>query len=58
MITPEKPKPDGEEKYHDYVTNRIPWFVHGMWVLFWIMAIGYILTWLVPALRREILGPP
>lgn len=58
MTTSEQPKPDGEEKYHNYVTNKIPWFVHVMWVIFWILAIGYLLTWFVPSLQREILNPP
>ncbi len=52
-----KSETETENKFHDYVTHKIPWFVHLMWVTFWVLAIGYVLTWLVPALQREILSP-
>ena len=57
MTNPEKAPKEGEGGFHNYITNKIPWFVHLLWILFWIFAVGYVLIWLVPALQREILSP-
>jgi hypothetical protein len=40
------------------VTNRIPWFVHALWIIFWIMAITYVLSYQFPVIRTEFLNPP
>ena len=50
--------PEVENRHHTYVTNRIPWFVHVLWALFWILAIAYVLVYQFPAIRHEILTPP
>ena len=50
--------PEEENKHHDYVSHTIPWYVHILWICFWILAISYVLIYQVPALRREILSPP
>jgi hypothetical protein len=42
-----------ERTHHRYVTNRIPWYVHLLWFCFWALAIGYIVSYLIPALRNE-----
>jgi len=55
---PENAPPEEENKHHTYVTNRIPWFVHVLWILFWMMAIAYILTYQLPVIRTEFLNPP
>jgi len=55
---PENTTPEEENKNHTYVTNRIPWFVHAIWVMFWIMAIAYVLTYQFPVIRTEFLNPP
>lgn len=47
-----------EHREHRYVGNAIPWYVHVLWLVFWIFALSYIFTYLVPAMRREILAPP
>jgi len=49
---------EAESQHHTFVTNRIPWYVHVMWILFWILAIAYVLIYLFPALQEEILTPP
>jgi hypothetical protein len=48
-----EPMPPGEEeaRYHTYVTHRIPWFVHLMWVAFWIGLVWYVVWYAIPAAR-------
>lgn len=58
MPTPENPPAEVENKNHRYTTNTIPWFVHVLWLLFWILAVSYVLVYLFPALRVEIVSPP
>lgn len=47
-----------EQRYHGYVGNRIPWYVRGIWLLFWIFAVYYVVTYLFPAIQVELLAPP
>jgi len=47
-----------EHQYHHYTGNRIPWYVRLLWVLFWIFAVYYTLSYLFPALRVELTTPP
>ena len=47
-----------ESQYHTYVGTRIPWYVRLIWVLFWIFAVYYVITFLFPDLQREIFNPP
>ena len=47
-----------ENRYHDYVGNRIPWYVRLIWVLFWCFAVYYTIAYLFPAIRVELLTPP
>ena len=55
---PDNPPPQEENKNHTFITNRIPWYVHLIWVTYWIMAIAYALTYQFPVLRTEFLNPP
>ncbi len=54
----DKTTPEQENKYHCYTGNAIPWFVRGIWIVFWIYAITYVVVWLLPALQSELLSPP
>ncbi|HUS37893.1 MAG: hypothetical protein WBF93_16475 [Pirellulales bacterium] len=47
-----------ESRFHTYVSSRIPWYVRLIWLLFWIMAIYYVIRYLFPELQTEILTPP
>jgi hypothetical protein len=49
---------DVEHQFHHYTGNRIPWYVRLLWILFWIFAIYYTLSYLFPALRVELTSPP
>lgn len=52
-------KPAEQElRYHTYVSHVIPWYVRLIWLVFWIFAIGYIVTNFLPAIQRELLTPP
>jgi hypothetical protein len=58
MSTIENKPPEVENQNHRYVGSKIPWFIHLLWVSFWIFWIIYVLTYLFPALRTEIVTPP
>ncbi len=47
-----------EHQFHHYTGNRIPWYVRLLWILFWVFAVYYTLTYLFPALRIELTPPP
>lgn len=47
-----------ESRHHHYTGRAIPWAVRLMWVLFWSFAAYYVLSFLLPALRTELLSPP
>jgi hypothetical protein len=54
----DNPPPEEENKNHRYLGSDIPWYVHVMWVIFWLFAITYTLVYLLPKLQPEILSPP
>jgi len=58
MQKPENLPADVEAKNHRYVGHAIPWYVRLIWVGFWVLAVFYVLRWLVPAFRTEIVTPP
>jgi hypothetical protein len=58
MAEPETTTAGEEHRYHYYTGSTIPWFVHLLWVLFWCVAVVYVVRFLVPALEAELLAPP
>jgi hypothetical protein len=58
MTAPENRTAQQEHDEHRYAGHEIPWYVHLLWVTFWIVALSYIFTFLVPAMRHEIVTPP
>ncbi|MCX7419948.1 MAG: hypothetical protein NT013_10470 [Planctomycetia bacterium] len=58
MTQLEESPPEVENRFHHYISNRIPWYVHLMWVLFWVFVVGYVLSFLLPALKVELVTPP
>lgn len=58
MATPEDRSPEAENRNHTYFGSEIPWFVHVLWVGFWLFAMGYLLVYALPALQEELLSPP
>lgn len=55
---PQPATAEAEHQFHHYTGNRIPWYVRLLWVLFWIFATYYTLSYLFPALRVELTAPP
>lgn len=47
-----------EHRYHSYTGNRIPWYVRVFWIGFWVFAIYYVISYLLPALQTEIIIAP
>ncbi|MFO0789022.1 MAG: hypothetical protein U0805_06155 [Pirellulales bacterium] len=47
-----------ESRFHNYVGNRIPWYIRLLWLGFWVFAIYYVIKYLFPDLQTEILNPP
>jgi hypothetical protein len=57
-MSPENTSAEVEHQHHNYVGNRIPWYVRGMWIGFWIFAIVYTIRFLFPALQVELIQRP
>lgn len=47
-----------EHQNHHYTGNRIPWYVHLLWVSYWVFAIAYAVKYFVPDLQVEMISPP
>ncbi|MBX3427357.1 MAG: hypothetical protein KF688_16885 [Pirellulales bacterium] len=47
-----------ESRFHNYVGNRIPWYVRLLWLGFWVLAVVYVIKYLFPILPVEIADPP
>ncbi len=55
MTTPSSPTSLEEERqHHTYSTNRIPWYVHLMWISFWVFTAYYLIRYLFPAIQVEL----
>jgi hypothetical protein len=59
MLSPSE-KNDAEQdlRFHTYSSHVIPWYVRVMWLVFWVFAIGYAISYFVPAIQSELLTPP
>lgn len=55
---PDNSPAEVEQRYHDYVSNDIPWYVRLIWLGFWILAISVVVQHLFPALKVELFQPP
>ena len=47
-----------EQQHHSYTGNVIPWYVRLIWLLFWIFAIYYAISYFLPAIQAELLKGP
>lgn len=54
----EQSSPQAEHRYHHYTGNRIPWYVRLIWLLFWCFAVYYVVVYLFPSIRVELVAPP
>jgi hypothetical protein len=57
MMQPDSSRAEIENRHHHYVGYRIPWYVHLLWVLFWVFAVVYVLRYLFPEIRKEFRKP-
>jgi hypothetical protein len=57
-MLPQNTSAEVEHQHHNYIGNRIPWYVRGMWIGFWIFAIIYTIRFLFPALQVELFQRP
>ena len=44
-----------DNKFHNYTSNAIPWYVRMIWLGFWVFAIAYTIRFLFPALQTELI---
>lgn len=58
MAAPEQTSAEAEHRHHRYLGYEIPWYVHTLWILFWILCIWYILRYQFPIIQSEIVNPP
>lgn len=54
----EQTSPQIENQHHTYRSAVIPWYVRGIWALFWIFVIIYSIRFFLPAIQEELLSPP
>lgn len=47
-----------EQRFHNYTSNSIPWYVRVLWLLFWAFVIYYTVTYFLPAIQTEMVSPP
>ncbi len=40
-----------EGKFHTYATHRIPWYVHALWISFWLAWIWYVVQYVIPSVK-------
>ena len=50
--------PETEHQHHHYTGNRIPWYVHLLWITYWVFAITFVIRYLFPELPIEMISPP
>jgi hypothetical protein len=58
MNEPQSPSPETEHQNHRYIGNQVPWYVHLLWISFWLFAITYALANVFPSIQKELLSPP
>ena len=49
---------EAEGVFHDYVGNRIPWYIRLIWLFFWIFVIYYTIRYMFPAIQVELFERP
>ncbi len=49
---------ESEGRFHSYTGNRIPWYVHLLWILFWTFVGYYLVQYLIPMIPIELQSPP
>ncbi|MFK7820268.1 MAG: hypothetical protein AB8G99_16215 [Planctomycetaceae bacterium] len=54
----EQPTAEEEHRFHHYTGNMIPWYVRLIWVGFWVFAIYYAITYMLPTMQEELVSPP
>jgi hypothetical protein len=57
-MPPDNQSAEAEHKFHNYTTNKIPWYVRLIWVGFWAFVVIYTVRYLFPAMQIEIVTPP
>ncbi|NQV23935.1 MAG: hypothetical protein HQ518_06160 [Rhodopirellula sp.] len=58
MTQSEQTSAKAEQKFHNYTSNSIPWYVRVLWLLFWAFVIYYAVTYFLPAVQKEMVSPP
>ena len=53
MPTADRINAEQELQHHTYSTSDIPWYVRVIWLLFWVFAIYYSVTYVLPAIQTE-----
>lgn len=58
MSSTDQPSAQDEQRFHNYTSNAIPWYVRLLWLLFWAFVIYYTVTYFLPAIQTEMVSPP
>lgn len=57
-MSPDPRTAEAEHQFHNYTSNRIPWYVRLIWLAFWTFVVIYTVRYLFPALQIELVSPP
>ena len=58
MSQTEKSTAEAEQRFHNYTSNAIPWYVRLIWLMFWAFIIYYTVRYFLPAIQTEMVTPP
>lgn len=58
MSQTDRSSAEDEQRFHNYTSNSIPWYVRVLWLLFWAFVIYYMVAYFLPAIQTEMVSPP
>lgn len=58
MSDSEQTSAEADQRFHNYTTNDIPWYVRLIWLLFWAFIVYYTVKYFFPVIQTEMVSPP
>ncbi len=60
MADQEQELQNAEQEYQqlDYSGYEIPWYVHLIWISFWLLTAYYTIKYIFPTMQQELVSPP
>ncbi len=45
-------KVEKESTFHTYTTHRIPWYIHAIWIGYFIALVWYVIQYAIPSAKN------